>query len=337
MKSIKLFWLFSIALLLLTDVRAQVGINKLAQSTMNFQLVSISPKASALGDAYYTLGKGAESIFYNPAGLAEMKNNYEVVMDYTQWIADINYVGGAFAYNMGNWGVVGLSILNVDYGTIYGTQLDPSKSSALGYIETGELSNIGAYSIGFSYAKSISEQFSIGGNIRYVAQNLGDNTFMYTDGSTKYQKNNAAKIVFDAGVKYKTGFHDFSFGMAIRNFSSNIKREAIDEQLPLAFTMGAAINALGFVMDSKEQALYVAVDFLHPNNYSDRVNLGLEYRFMQMFALRGGYQTNRDIASWSAGLGVNTNLAGYDVEINYSISKMEVFDNVNRVSVNLAF
>lgn len=333
MKSIKLIFMVLIGLVLLTETNAQVGINKLAQSTMNFQLVSISPKASAMGEAFYTVGIGAESMFYNPAGLAEIPQSFDVALDYTQWIADINYLGGAVAYNMGNYGSIGFSVLSVDYGTIYGTQLDPSQSSSTGYIETGELSNVGAYSFGLSYAKSISTKFSIGGSVRFVAQNLGENTFV--NGTTK--KNNASKLVFDAGVKYKTGFNDFSFGMAIRNFSSNIKREAIDEQLPLTFTMGAAINLLGFVTDSKDESLLFAIDFLHSNSYSERVNLGAEYRFLGMFALRTGYQTNRDIASWSAGAGVNTSLAGYDVEVNYSFSKMDIFDSVNRISVNFAF
>lgn len=333
MKPIKIFLVVLAGCLLFNSVSAQVGIDKLAQSTMNFQLVSISPKASGMGEAFVSIGKGAESMFYNPAGLADAKGQFDAVINYTKWIADINYVGGALSYNMENLGVVGVSFMAVDYGTIYGTQLDPSKTSPLGYIETGELDNVGAYSMGLSYAKAISDKFSIGGNLRYVTQNLGENTFV--DGRTV--KNNASKLVFDAGVKYKTGFNDFTFGMAIRNFSSNIKREAIEEQLPLAFTMGAAINALGFFVDPDEQKLTVAIDFLHSNSYSDRVNVGAEYRFMKMFAVRTGYQSNRDIAAWSAGLGVNTELGGHEVEVNYSISIMDIFDNVNRFSVNFAF
>ena len=94
---------------------------------------------------------------------------------------------------------------------------------------------------------------------------------------------------------------------------------------------------MSFVTDSDDESLMLAIDFLHSNSYSERVNLGAEYKFFKMFALRAGYQTNRDVASWSAGAGVNTSFAGYDVEVNYSFSKMDVFDNVNRVSVNFAF
>lgn len=335
MKKIKVLLGLFIVLTFVSVSYSQVGINKLGQSTMNFQLVSISPKASGMGEAFYSVGVGSESIFYNPAGLPLAKQDFDVTLNYTQWIADIDYMGGAIAYNLGNFGAVGFSVLSVDYGTIYATRLDPSRSSPTGYIDDGLLSNIGAYSLGLSYAKSISDKFSIGGTVRYVAQNLGQNTFV--DGTTK--DNNASKLVFDAGVLYDTGFKGFKFGMAIRNFSSNIKREAIDEQLPLSFTMGGVVDIWQFISpeSTNGEALNIAVDFLHSNSYSERMNIGAEYKFLGMLALRAGYQSNRDVASWSAGAGFITSLSGYDVEVNYSFSKMDIFDNVNRISINFAF
>jgi len=313
------------------NLEAQVGLNKLAQSTMNFQLVSISPIASALGEAYYAVGTGADAIFYNPAGMAEMTTTSDVSLDYTQWIADINYYGGAFSWNLGNYGVVGVSALTVDYGTIYATSLDIHK----GYVDNGVMQNIGAYSFGLSYAKAISTQFMVGVNMRYVGQNLGENTF--ADGTSV--KNDATKLVFDLGVKYYTAFKDFRFGMTIRNFSSDIKREQISEQLPLTFTVGGALDLMDFFDENHDKgtSLTFSTDYLHPNNYSERVNMGLEYRLLNLLALRGGYQTNRDIQSWSAGVGFNANVGGTVWEVNYSYSKMDVFSNVNRFSLGVMF
>ncbi len=336
MKRIELFSAVIIVCAFAGNIFAQVGINKLAQSTMNFQLVSVSPVASSMGEAYYAVGDGSDAIFYNPAGIASINKSFDVTFNYTQWIADIKYLAGAITYNMNELGVIGVSVLSVDYGDIIGTRLaHPSELTMYpdGYIETGLVSNVGAYSLGLSYAKQISTQFSMGGNVRFVGQNLGSNTF--SNGTNN--ENNATKIVFDAGVLYNTGYKDFRFGMAIRNFSSNIKREAIDEQLPLTFTLGAAIDVMQFFSGEKDEQLTFAFDFLHSNSYSERMNIGAEYRFLGMIALRAGYQTNRDVASWSAGAGFNTSLSGYDVEVNYSFSKMDIFDNVNRLSLNFAF
>ncbi len=313
----------------------QINLKKVGQSTMNFQLVSISPKASAMGEAYYAVGRGAGSIFYNPAAVAEMdENTLDIVVNYTQWIADIKYLGGAVSWNLHNMGVVGFSMLTVDYGTINGTSLiDPSQNDQypLGYIDNGPVSNVGAYSFGLTYAKAISNQFLIGGNVRLAGQNLGVNH--YYNGTSK--ENNAVKLVFDMGVKYYTGYKNFRFGMAIRNFSSNIKREEISEQLPLTFTMGAAIDVMDFINPDHEKgnSLTFATDFLHSNSYSERVNLGLEYEFMGLVALRGGYQTNRDVASWSAGVGLHSSIGSNSFEVNYSYSKTDLFSDVNRLSI----
>jgi hypothetical protein len=312
----------------------QVGIKKLAQSTFNFQLVSTSPRASGMGDAFYAVGNGAESVFYNPAGLALGESDIDVSMSYTQWIADINYLTLAVAYNLGNFGNVAVSLLTVDYGEINATKLltfVSNEDDPIGYIDMGKMSNIGAYSIGFSYAKSISTQFSIGGSVRLIGQNLGTSTFI--NGTTT--ENDKSKLIFDAGVKYLTDFKDFRFGMAVRNFGTSVKREIIDEQLPLTFTIGTAIDLYKFInVQNENQVLTLAIDFLQSNSYTERFNIGLEYIYLKIFSLRAGYQTNRDISSLAAGIGLNTNLLGSAVEINYSYSQMEVFNDINRLSLN---
>lgn len=316
---------------------SQIGLNKTAQSTMNFLLVGTSPRACALGEAFTAIGSGSESMFYNPSGLTMMEREFDITLNYTKWIADINYLSGAAAWNLGVYGVVGINLLTVNYGDIKGTSLvSPGESGnyPLGYKDNGNLSNVGAYSVGLSYAKAISEAFSIGGNIKIAGQNLGESDF-----GTSVKQNNAAKLVFDAGVRYSTGFKGFTFGMSIRNFSTSLKREEIDEQLPLLFSLGTAINLMAVIDEeySESNSTLLAVDFLHPNNYSERVNIGAEYKFQQMIAVRFGYQTNRDIASWSAGLGFNTSISDYDLQVNYSFSKFDLFDNVQRISIAFSF
>ncbi len=316
---------------------AQVDLNKTAQSTMNFLLVGTSSRASALGEAFNAIGIGSESMFYNPSGLTELNKNFDISINYTSWIADIKYLSGGAAWNLGNYGVVGVNMLTVDYGDIYGTSLlSPGEANLYpsGFKENGILSNVGAYSFGLAYAKAISEAFSVGGNVKLVGQNLGESSF-----GTSSKKNDATKLAVDAGVKYKTEFNGFTFGMSIRNFSTNIKREEIEEQLPLLFSLGAAINVMETVDKdlAENNSILLAVDFLHPNNYSERMNFGLEYQYLQMISVRFGYQTNRDLASWSAGLGFNTSISDYDVGISYSYSKFDFFDSVSRISINFIF
>ena len=328
---------FCLILYLPQALRAQVGLRKVGQSTMNFLLVSNSPRASALGEAYCALGTGVESLFFNPAGVIELNNRFEMQTYTTRWIADINYLAGGFVWNMQRYGAIGISLLSVDYGTIYGTSLlyNAEKDQyPLGYIDLGSVKNVGAYAFGLTYGRAISSQFLIGGSLRLVGQNLGQSQL-----NSGLKNNNATKLAFDAGVKYLTDFHGFRFGMAIRNFSSNIKREEIDEQLPLLFTMGMAIDLLEVVAPtfSQNNSLNLTVDFLHPNNYSERINYGLEYILFDRFAIRGGYQTNQDLASWSTGIGVNYDIGKTNLRFDYSYSNFDLFDGVNRFSLGIAF
>jgi len=338
MKYIRMTILLFLNVLFLTVIgHAQVGLKKVGQSTMNFQLVSVSPRASAMGEAIYTFGSGADCIFFNPAGIAESGNRFDIKFYMTRWIADIDYMAGAAVWRLSPTSVIGFHALSVDYGTIYGTSLLESGEEEIylaGYKETGIVDNIGAYSVGLSYGMTISTQFFAGVNIRIAGQSLGQNYM-----SSGLKNNDASKVVFDAGIKYNTGLRSFQFGMAIRNFSSNIKRERIYEQLPLLFVMGMGIDIFEVINPdhSNEDALLLAIDFMHPNNFSERMNVGLEYKFKNMFYLRGGYQGNQDLASWSAGLGVNSTIAGKNVIFDYSYSNFDIFDGVNRLSVGFNF
>jgi hypothetical protein len=318
-------------------INAQTNLSKTAQSTMNFLLVGTSSRACAMGEAFVNVGIGSESMFYNPAGLALLSNSFDINLNYTQWIADINYLSGGIGWDLSEFGVIGAHLLTVDYGTINGTSLISEAEQnlyPLGYKDNGLVGNVGAYVVGLSYAKTITQEFSMGLTIKLAGQNLGQNTF---NGTTK--DNDATKVAFDAGVRYQTGFKEFTFGMFIRNFSTSIKREEIDEQLPLLFSFGASINVMQIVAEeiSKNNSVVFAIDFLHQNSYSERVNLGFEYRFIDMFSLRGGYQTNRDLASWSGGLGFNTSLSDYEIEVSYAYSSFEIFDAVSRISLRFSF
>ncbi len=335
MKKLTSLILICLTVLFLNQSLAQVDLNKTAQSTMNFLLVGTSSRASALGEAYTSIGTGSESIFYNPAGLTNMNNLFDINLNYTQWIADINYLSGGVSWNLDSYGIVGIHLLTVDYGVINGTSISTDEVLyPLGYIDNGPVSNVSAYSVGVSYAKSISQEFSIGGTVKLAGQNLG--LSQLANGS---KDNNANKLVFDVGVLYKTDFKGFSFGMAIRNFSTDLKREEIEEQLPLIFSLGASINVMD-VIDTdlaQDNTIIFSADFLHQNNYSERLNFGLEYQILQMISLRGGYQTNRDLASWSGGIGFNTTVSDYDLELNYSYSRFKYFNSVSRISLIFSF
>ena len=249
-------------------------------------------------------------------------------------------MSGCVALGLGDYGTIGFHFLTVDYGIINGTSLLTGAEAAsgnypLGYRETGPVNNVGAYSVGVTYARFINPQFSIGGTLKIVGQNLGENYFS----NGVHKENKAYKFVFDGGVRFKTGFKSFCFGMAMRNFSSDVQRELIPEQLPMNFSLGGSIDLFDFILSehSSGTGLVTSVDFVHYNNYSERVKIGIEHRMLDALSLRLGYITNNDVLSWSGGIGFRTDILGYELEANYSYSQAEIFSGISRISIGFAF
>ncbi len=311
------------------------NIKQTGQATMTFLQVGVSPKAAALGNAFTSLSRGAESVFANPAGLTEMNSKFEAFVSSTQWIADIKYLAGAIAWNAENYGAVALSFIVVDYGTIKGTAFVPVSSTGANYVLTGDVKNVGAYSFGLSYVKAISTKFSIGGTIKYVGQQLGQ----LTNETGSSSDNNAHKLAFDMGIKYFPGIESLRLGMDIRNFSTFVRYQYFQSPLPLSFSVGLGMNIMDIINKdiSRDQSIIVSSEFVHPNNYTDRVNTGVEYTFMKTVSIRAGYESNQDIFGWSGGLGLSHSFAGTRFEVDYSYSQTQYFNGVNRFSLNVAF
>lgn len=315
-----------------------VNLKKTGQTTMNFLLIPVSARASGMGNSFTALSKGVESVFYNPAGLTEMETKSEFFISTTKWPGDINYIAGAAAYNTGIYGAFALSFIVVDYGTIEGASLIPSSqagSDPLGYTLTGDIKNVGAYSFGLSYVSQISDKFSIGGTMKYVGQQLGQS--LGTDGNTS--DNNANKLAFDVGVKFFPGIESLRLGMSMRNFSTSVRYHSFSSPLPIVFALGLNMNLMDIINKdiAKDHSFMLAAEFLHPNNYTDRINIGFEYTFMDVVSLRSGYETNHDILSWSGGLGVKQSLGGVIFHIDYSYSDTELFDGINRFSIRIEY
>ncbi len=311
------------------------AMKKVGQSTMNFLKVGISARATGMANTYTAIGGDAACLFYNPAGIASIEG-FDVHLGMTQWIADINYMSGALAKDVGNIGVFGLSFLIVDYGDIPRTELlsgiDPK-----GYKETGSIENVGAFAFGLGYARQISTQFAIGGQAQYVGQQLGTSTVVGEEG---VKNNEVSKLSYNFGVLFYPGFRSLRLGMSIRNFSSTAKYEEVTAELPLIFNTGIAMDVMDLINPEHDpgNALLVSTEFAHPNNYTERVNFGLEYKLMGLAYASCGYQFNRDVGGLTFGIGATPSIGGKSLRISYSYSDPGDFGGmVNRFSAGFSF
>lgn len=336
MKKIILLIVVSFFISSLNELNAQER-KKLAQTGMKFLSVSLDPRASALSDAMTTVQNNSASMLYNPSAMAEMDRMVDYSFGTTRWIADINYIHGTAALNLfdGQYGVIGLSLVAVDYGEFNGTIVANNDD---GYIDVGTYKPT-AIAIGVGYAKALSQKFSIGGNIRFVRQSMGTSVVTLDASGNAVSKEHKAEVLsFDFGMLYHTGFKSLDFGMSIRNFSKEIKY--IDEsfQLPLTFKIGLSMNLIDLTeIDRGMHSLLLAVDAAHPRDYPEQVSIGMEYTFLNTFSIRGGYTFPTDEQEFSAGVGFKQELSDVNFSIDYSYTPFGIFDNVHRVSINIGY
>lgn len=315
-------------LMLITSLNAQ---QKLAQTGFNFLSVSNDARASAIGEAVTSFQNYSGALFYNPASMAQMDKFFNVNFSINQWIADIKHITASVILSPfnGDMGVIGFSLQSVDYGEVEGTIV---ANNDKGYEDT-KIMKPTAFAVGLGYAKMLNDKFGVGGQVRYVYQKLGE-SIVPTNNGPMEKENKATALAFDFGTVYKTGFKSVTFGMSVRNFSKEVKYEEEGFQLPLNFVIGISADAFDFVnLGFDNQVLLVSIDYTHPRSRPEQLKIGLEYQFMNLVFIRGGYIIGNYEDDLTFGLGVS--YAGLNVD--YSYTPYGIFNNVQRLTARISF
>ncbi|NOG44592.1 MAG: PorV/PorQ family protein [Calditrichaeota bacterium] len=310
-------------------VQLEAG-NKIAQTGFQFLSVTSDAHTSSLGDAVTAREMGSASLFSNPAALAKIDGTIEANFSMSKWIAEINHAVLSIAYKPfnGDYGVIGLSLQSVDYGDFLGTI---NANNDLGFIETGVF-NPKALAMGIGYAKSITNQFSVGGHLKATYQNLG-NSIIVSNSDYKTKQNTVSAIAFDFGTQFDTEFKRIVFGMTIRNFSDEIEYEVESFQLPLLFTIGASTSLFEWIpINPVDQELLVSIDVSHPRSHPEQIKIGLDYTLMNILSLRSGFISNNDEDAFSFGAGIQYSGFHFD----YAYSPFGVFDKVQRITAKIS-
>ncbi|MCF7805465.1 MAG: PorV/PorQ family protein [Candidatus Marinimicrobia bacterium] len=307
------------------------GLKKVAQSGMQWLSIPVGARAAALGGAYTAVANDASSIFWNPAGVA-LSNGGNLFIAQTNWIADINVNAASVSYDAGGLGYFSASFAGVDWGVFHGTRR--SETSA-GFVETGEFSPTN-WAAGMGYARRVTDRFAIGGHLRYLHENLGSTLEGTMDAGTEYTAKTSL-MAFDFGTIYYTGFKDLRLAMSLQNFSEEKKYREAHFPLPLTFKFGIAMDMTSFWTSESPHSVLLSVDAIHPRDYTERMNFGLEYGFKNMFFLRGGYKTNYDEEDFTVGGGLNYEIGGFALGIDYSYLQFQHFDAVQMFTVNFHF
>lgn len=310
---------------------------KFAQAGMPFLKIDVGGRAGMAGTHLGARGD-AMSMFYNPAAMAQI-NGHELAYSKTDWIAGITHNAVAAALTT-EWGVFGVGVIWMDYGTFTRTiPLDFTQSQD-GFRTDGTFS-VNEYAFNLSYAKQLTDRFYFGGNLKFAFQDLGEVTITDAVRNVDRKVNNKLNNkVLDFGTMFYPGYKDLRYGVSLRNFSN--QSDYFDQrfELPLTFSFGTAMDVLQLFQDDdvySQNKLTVAFDWVHPRDFKEVQHLGLEYGFQETIFLRGGYKFNYDEEGLTAGFGFQKGVDNYAIKLEYVYSDFGIFDNAQRFSVGFVF
>lgn len=244
---------------------------------------------------------GLEAMGLNMAGLAFTRKT-ELMVNHKRYLvgSDININTFGFAQKIGETGVIGMSVMSMDFGEIDITKVDLPEGGIGTFAPSYTTIDLG-------YAKTFSNSIYGGLGVRIISESIANV--------------GARGFAFDAGVKYVTGDNDqMKFGIALKNVgptmkysgdglsftetndnvgfdvSSTQEHRAAAFQLPSLLNIGASYDFyLAPTVDSTSSEIKADHKIVLAGNYTsnsftnDQYQIGLEYGFRNMFMIRGGY------------------------------------------------
>ncbi len=325
-----------------TNLKAQ-HVSKTGTTAAAFLEIPVGASAIGMGCAYVSIASDATSLFWNPSGITA-QSNYEASFSHTIWIAETNFDFVGLIIPLGEFGNIGFSFTSLS--------MDDMKVRTVEQPEgTGEYFSAGDISVGFSYARNLTDRFAIGFTGKYIQQ--------------KIWHMSATAFALDAGTKFKTDlFGGMIIGAAIYNFGASLQMNGRDGRyfiqvdptkqgsndqiptniemdswdLPLTFQIGISTN----VLKNDIYRFTVSADAIHPNNDYESMNFGFETSFREMIFIRGGYNSAFNSYSeggLSLGFGLNSKLilAGAYFKFDYAYRDFGRLQNIHTFSINLVF
>ncbi len=307
----------SLVAILLIFVVSIPNLFAVSEAAVLFLLISPHARVGGMGEAFVAVADDASAVFWNPAGLAfqegrQFTSMYQPLLPQFN-LDDLYYLFGAYRQSVEGLGTVGFNITFANYGQQIIT--DETGPEALGTFNSNE------FAITLSYATLFSQNTGVGLNVKFIKSNLSEVGAGIEKGNGK-----ASAFAVDLGLLKKNLFMDnLSFGVNISNIGPKITYidNAQADPIPTNFKIGFAykaidqeFNSLTFVADMNKLLVHrtasnqISVDgdttlvsevdpvfeaffsAWQDDNYI--FNLGTEYWYANLIALRAGYYHDPD-------------------------------------------
>lgn len=299
---------------------------KVGTAGAQFLQIGVGARGVGMGGAFIASVNDPSAAYWNPGALVKVPGT-QVQFSGTQLYADILYGTGIVTHEQ-----AGVGTFALQFGLLTSGDMDVTTVEQPG--GTGETFTCTDMVAGLTFSRMLTDRFSAGLSVKYVRESWDDVS--------------AGGLAVDLGTLYDTGFKTLRIGMTIQHFgpeltpdgeyttyySGSDSLKTYDSySMPMTFKLGMAMDVL---QDANHQ-ITVEVNGVHPPDNLEQVNLGAEYWFNNMFALRGGYRINTDEEGLAAGAGFRIPMGGSTLTLDYAYQDFNRLEMVHRASLGVAF
>jgi hypothetical protein len=283
--------------------------DKVGSVAFKFLNIETDARTAALGGTA-AQASGAGAMFSNPAGLAGSSMGLSAGM--SQWLVETSIMSVGIAMPIAG-GVIGLGVVSVDYGDMMRSGWGEESGQFIFQPNQNGAFTAADMSIQFSYGKSLTDKFSIGGSAKMISQSIDDVDI--------------SGMAFDIGMQFNTGYRGIQMGAVISNFGPDVESQADfpSMSLPMTFSFGVIGEAM--------PGLNAGLNVLKQADMAQQFIVNAEYN-ISIASLRFSYNINDDQAPMSMGGGVN--VAGADIGVSMT-SHDGMNADVMRISVGYSF
>lgn len=295
--------------------QSSYGQAKVGTTGAQFLELEVSARAMGMGGAFTAVADDISAVYYNPAGLTAIFGR-EVAFTYVSLPAQIGYGFGAIGFPLESiGGYLGISTYALTSGELIERTIERGDIGG-----TGRIFAYNDFAIGVSYGRYLTDRFSVGFTVKFIRESTHD---VSTNGWAA-----------DVGTSYDTGYRGFKLGMVITNFGPDLKFIKNAYPLPINFRFGGAIN----VIEGADHLLTFAAEGSHPSDNLEKFNGGLEYVYLERFALRGGGRVNYDLDGFTAGAGLKLPFGEErEIRFDYAFQEFGILTEIHRFTMILAF
>ena len=307
--------------------------------------VGVGARTAAMGHTFTGIADDVSSIYWNPAGLGQLKRPQLTIMG-ADWLGGIRHGWIGFGQSLGKWMSVGADVSYMWSGDIPQTvesEADVGRYQEMGTFNYSDMvirAAIGSGEISTKGYKGVDwGTIRLGAALQVSQQKVNYSTV------TGYQLRwNHVNL----GMIYRPPVKNLRLGISIFNIGSSEQRYLKQPvtipqyvRVGVAYTVTidmppASVKATNALPKRLKNQMTVAADFDFGYDENGRSHVGLEYVFSNGFAMRGGYRRRPDsdfLSNLSGGFGYATRA----YQVDYAFIPFGQVGNAHRVSLSLDF